>query len=270
MGDKLHRILRHLVRQSITSKLVSCRIRLLIFLHMHKISVLLPVKNGEKYIADALESILQQSYEDFELLIFDDNSTDHTLDLINGYRDTRIKLFSGKNGFIANLNQGIADAEGAYIARMDADDLMYPRRLETQFRLMEKEGLDLCGSWMTIFGEGFDAFVMENLKEHLVDPLKWLLYKNFIAHPTTMLRKEFLMRNNLWYDHDYPCAEDYKLWVEMAKKNAAMYIYPQPLLYYRISADQVTSRRKQEMLAQTSRIQEEIYECLIMTHEGSC
>ena len=230
---------------------------------MYKISVLLPVKNGEKYISESIDSILQQSYSDFELLIIDDDSTDRTLEIVNSYSDSRIKVFKGTEGFISNLNLGIEVSDCSFLARMDADDIMYPERLENQIRIMENYKVDICSSWMTVFGEGFDAFLLDNLEGIIVDPLKWLLYKNFISHPTTMIRKGFLLDKALRYDHGYPCAEDYKLWFEIAKKNGVFYVDRVPCLKYRISTDQVTSIRKQEMKRQSAKIQNEIFEYLL-------
>ncbi|WP_442587821.1 glycosyltransferase family 2 protein [Pedobacter sp. AW31-3R] len=223
------------------------------------------MKNGEKYIGRSIESVLQQTYTDFELIIIDDLSDDCTWDIINGYNDLRIKVFKSCNGFIANLNYGISVSKGGYIARMDADDIMYPKRLECQLRIMETMQVDVCSSWMTIFGEDFEPFLMENLSGLIVKPLSWFLYKNFISHPATMIRKTFLIEKELKYNEDYPCAEDYKLWFEAAKVGGIFYIDPEPYLYYRISKDQVTSQHKKEMIQQTYKIQTEIFEYLL-TH----
>lgn len=230
---------------------------------MTKISVLLPVKNGEKYISEALESILEQSYSNFELLIFDDYSTDHTIQIIDSYHDSRIKLYFGKEGYIANLNRGIEIAEGQYIARMDADDVMYTYRLENQLSIMENLQVDVCSSWITMFGEGLEpVLVSNNLEGVIIDPLRWMLYENFIAHPTTMLRRSFLMDNNIRYEN-YPHAEDYKFWFEIGRYNGVFYIDPEPALKYRISDDQVTRIHEAEMNAQSFKIRNEIYQYLL-------
>lgn len=224
----------------------------------------MPVKNGEKYIADAIESVLQQSYTNFEFLIFDDDSTDSTLKIINGYSDSRIKIFNGKNGFIANLNSGIEISNCLYIARMDADDIMSPKRLETQLEVMENQNVDVCSSWITMFGDGIEPVLSSANYEGIIQhPLIWLLYGNFVAHPTTMIRKEFLMEKSIRYDSYYPCAEDYKLWVDIAKENGIFYVHPEPLLKYRISMEQVTQFGKSDMNQQSLRIHNEIYDYLL-------
>ena len=92
---------------------------------MPEITVLMPVRNGEKYIKDAINSVLRQTLTDFELLIIDDGSTDRTVEIIQGYTDQRIRLEKREHQFIPNLNEGIKLASAPYIARMDADDIMH-------------------------------------------------------------------------------------------------------------------------------------------------
>lgn len=229
---------------------------------MHKISIILPVKNGEKYISEAVDSVLAQSFKDFELLIFDDASTDGTMKILSAYNDPRIKIFPEIGGFIANLNKGIEISEGKYIARMDADDVMSTNRLETQFRIMEDNDFDVCASWIKIFGEGFDPFTQRNLSGFICNPLQQMIAGNFIAHPTVILRREFLIDHDLWYK-DYPYAEDYKLWFDIAKAEGKFYMEPKALLFYRISHQQITRLKKQECINQSVLIQKEIIEYLI-------
>lgn len=226
---------------------------------MPEISVLLPVKNGEKYITESIDSVLNQTFTDFELLIFDDNSTDKTLEIIKSYKDPRIKLYIGKNGYIANLNKGIEIANGMYIARMDADDIMHPDRLESQLEVMENMDVDVCGSWLIIFGEGFDAYILNHgLSGYLDNMLHRLTRGNYIAHPSVMMRKDFLIKNNLRYVV-YPYVEDYKLWFEIAKKKGIFYVVPKPLLFYRLSDEQVT-RNNPEVQKQAANIRREVNE----------
>ena len=224
---------------------------------MLKISVLLPVKNGEKYIAESIESILRQTFQEFEVLVFDDNSSDRTVELIKKYNDPRIKIYLSKDGFIANLNKGIEVANGLYIARMDADDIMHPLRLESQLKIIENEKVDVCSSWRIIFGEGFEPYIHESYYGLIPNPISLFYYFNFIVHPTVMMRKEFLVQHGLRYEH-YPSVEDYKFWVEIAKKNGTFYIDPTPLLFYRMSDDQVSTTSQEEMSRQSTAMREEI------------
>ena len=230
---------------------------------MPKISVLLPVKNGEKYISEALESILKQTYQDFEILVYNDNSSDFTLDVIQSYDDPRIIIFNSKDGFIANLNSGIRESRGEYIARMDADDIMHPSRLETQLRIMDALNVDICSSWLLVFGERINNYIQDYEKRAGVikNSLQELSKTNFVAHSSVMLRKNFLLKHDLKYVN-YPHAEDYKLWSEAAKKGAIFYVEPQALMAYRFSADQVSRKNAQEVINQSIRIENEIKQFL--------
>lgn len=234
---------------------------------MHKISVLLPVKNGEQYISESIESILTQSIGDFELLIFDDASTDHTLEVIRGYEDSRIKIFTGDAGFVANLNRGIEISEGLYIARIDADDIMHPERLKMQLQIMENSEIDVCGSWIYIFGEGIEPYVYSmfsgTLENWLV--LKLLSFCNIMSHPTVMLRRSFLMEHNLRYKNS-PHTEDYRLWFEIAKLKGVFHTIPEPLVAYRMSKEQDTKVHQLEVGEQSALIRNEVNEYLQMNN----
>lgn len=232
---------------------------------MQKVTVLLPVKNGEKYLSESINSVLNQSFSDFEFLIFDDDSSDRTIEIINSYKDPRIKVFTGNAGYIANLNMGIDLAGGTYIARMDADDIMDPVRLEAQLGIMENTATDLCCTWINIFGEGLNAHIHGKLSGMVDNPLDKLLRGNFVAHPTVMLRKEFMIKHNLKYEH-YPRAEDYKLWFEMAKKKGIFYVIPEALLSYRMSNEQTTAIHQEEVGEQSLRIHKEILKYLYGGH----
>lgn len=231
---------------------------------MQKITVLLPVKNGEPYISDAINSILNQSHTDFELLIFNDNSTDHTLQTLEAYNDSRIKIFNTTDGFIANLNKGLDLAKGEYIARMDADDIMHPERLKLQLEVMETTDTDICSSWLNVFGVGIDDYVSNHgLQGRIDNPLEKFCIGNFVAHPSVMIRKAFLIKHNLHYAN-YPHVEDFRLWTEIAKKNGVFYVDSRLLLNYRLSANQVTNRHLREMEQQDNILRQEIAEYLTL------
>lgn len=224
---------------------------------MCKITVLLPVKNGEQHISQAVDSVLHQSFEDFELLIFDDHSTDHTMDILQQYKDSRITVYADEFGLVENLNMGIAMANGTYIARMDADDIMHPVRLEKQLTLMENSNITVCSSRRIIFGDGIDPYIKKSVTGLIDHPLVLLSYYNFLVHPATMIRRQFLNRYTLKYEH-YLHAEDYKLWFEIAKRNGRFYVEPTPLLFYRVSPNQVSSSYQQEMEDQSLAMRQEI------------
>jgi glycosyltransferase involved in cell wall biosynthesis len=226
---------------------------------MEKVTVLLQVKNGAEHIRACMESILNQTYRNFKLIIIDDQSEDHTLSILASYNDERITIIQGQSGYINNLNYGISICDTVYIARMDADDIMLPFRLERQLQVMEHHYVDLCGTWMQVFGDqDYLAGDVSGLIDNAIDKL----YKvNFLFHPTMMIRKDFLLKHQLQYEHYFP-TEDYKLWSEIAKKNGKIYVIPEPLLKYRRSNSQLSIANHHDMRRQELRIRSEIGEFL--------
>ena len=119
------------------------------------ISVILPVYNAEKYLAEAIDSILNQTFTDFEFIIINDGSTDNSLSILQSYQtqDSRIRLFSRENkGIVMTMNEGIDLARGEWLARMDADDIAMPSRFERQLQHLKETSADICGAWIEFFG----------------------------------------------------------------------------------------------------------------------
>lgn len=226
-----------------------------------EISVVMPVYNGEKYIAESIASVLNQTFRDFEFIIIDDGSTDRTIDEIKKFEDPRIRLVYHEHDFIGTLNQGIALAQGKYIARMDVDDVMMSQRLEIQYNLMEQlPEIVVCASNMEAFGQLSGLY--GSYKGKIVNPLLRMLCGNIIVHPTVMIRKAFLQEHHLQYEY-YDYAEDYRLWSEIAKRGGVFYVIPISLLKYRTSPDQVTQRKVEEQRETVLRIQSEILDYLV-------
>ena len=228
------------------------------------ISILLPVYNAESTIGATIESILRQSFDDYELLVIDDGSTDATSQVVRNYTDVRIRYILAEHDYIASLNLGLNQAQGKYLARMDADDIMLHDRLAIQHQILEEEpSITVCSSWYIPFGEEIRGEQVVGITQGLIQsPLLAFLQGNLIAHPTIMLRTSFLRTHDLHYEN-YPYAEDYKLWVEIAKRGGTFYIESQPLLRYRISPTQVTQRYSEEQRFTAQRIQEELLDTLI-------
>lgn len=219
------------------------------------ISIVMPAYNAAKYIRDAIDSIMCQSFTDFECIIVDDGSTDTTCDIIRAYNDKRIVLLKNRHDFIASLNLGMDAAQGKYIARMDADDIMHPDRLKIQHAIMEAEqSITVCGTWMQHFGKDIPPGNIAGSISGLVEyPLLQFLKGNFMFHPTALVQKDFWKENHLQYEN-YASAEDMKLWTEIAKLGGVFYIENQPLLYYRISETQVTNQKRNEQKATAEQI----------------
>lgn len=214
------------------------------------ISVVMSVYNGEKYLDEAIQSILTQTYKDFEFIIINDGSTDKSLEIIEKYKknDERIVLISRENkGLIASLNEGIEKAKGKYIARMDADDICLPSRFEEQFHLMEKENIDICGC----------HYAMINKKGKYIDTIYTPLNNDSLflyiilavpfAHGSAMIKKEFLSKNNLKYGQNAKYAEDKSLWCSMFNRYAKFANVDKVLFEYREFNQSLSKIRSKEI-----------------------
>lgn len=186
-----------------------------------KISVVMPVLNGEKYLAEAIESILNQTFQDFEFIIVDDGSTDRTPEILQSYaqKDPRIQILTNpiNRGIGYSRNRGIALSRGEYIANMDADDWCLPERFEKQVNFMDSHpDVAVLGTACVIVANDGKS------QRKLVHPsqpglIRWhLLYGVPVIQPSTIIRKKVFENPDLLYDEGVPPAEDYALWVKLA------------------------------------------------------
>lgn len=209
--------------------------------NMPLVSVVLVTYNAEKYVSKAIESIVKQTFIHWECVIVDDGSSDCTFNLMQSltHKDSRFKLYRKDHNYIASLNYAISKAKGKYIARMDSDDIMHPDRLRIQCGILEAESkVTLCASWIESFGEKNPiGTVYGGMRGVIEFPLLEFTQGNFIAHPTVMIRTSFLKEKNLSYGN-HPYAEDFALWIDIAKQGGVFYIVDQVLLYYRVSDTQ--------------------------------
>jgi glycosyltransferase involved in cell wall biosynthesis len=233
------------------------------------VTVLMPVRNGEKYVRESVESVLKQTFADFEFIIIDDGSTDNTVSVIKSYNDSRIRIVEQEHDFVGALNRGLQMAKGEYIARMDADDVMHTERLRIQVKRMTlNPEITVLSSWASAFGD--DGSIMPPMKTgegYVEEPVLEMLRGNFVIHPSVMLRTSFIRNHNLEYP-DYPQAEDYKLWFEIAKLGGKFYIEPQLLMNFRVSSTQITSVKRETMFEQTVRIKKEILDYLVRKEQS--
>jgi len=212
-----------------------------------KVSVILPVYNGEEFLREAVDSILNQTFTDFEFIIIDDGSRDSSADIIKSYDDYRIRFVSNEKnlGLIKTLNKGLGLAQGKYIARMDADDISLPSRLEKQVAFMEDHHeIGVCGTWFKIIGQENNEIKKTPLNHD--DICARMFCISSICHASVTIRKEVLDKNNLFYDLNYLHCEDYKLWFDMAKVSKLANI-PIILYLYRQHGAQVSKLPKNRM-----------------------
>ena len=218
-----------------------------------KISVVMSAYNAEKFIKEAIDSILSQTFPDFEFIIINDTSTDSTGSIIESYRDPRILLINNEKnmGLTKSLNIGLNKARGTYIVRMDADDISFPQRFQKQFDFMEQNpDVDVCGSWYEFFG-GKTGIVKHPLSSEKIKAT--LFFYNCIAHPTVMIRKESFEKYNIRYDEEFFYAQDYELWCrEIDRLNFAN--IPEVLLKYRVTDKQTSTDNLYEQIQNTDKV----------------
>lgn len=198
-----------------------------------RITVLMSVYNGARFLPGAIESILSQSFADFELLIIDDASKDDSISVAEFYTDPRIRLVrNDKNlGLAPSLNKGLDLARGEYVARMDCDDVSITDRLSMQIDLMDTHpDIGICGTWIRLFGDHPGEIV-----RYYTDPdfnRSLLLFDPPVAHPSVMIRKSAFARYGLYYNESFRHAQDFELWVR-ASEYVKISNVPRVLLQYR-------------------------------------
>lgn len=225
------------------------------------ISVILPVHNGEKYLSYAIQSILGQTYDNFELILIDDGSTDDSLAIARRFASTdgRVRLVTHENrGLIATLNEGLALARGDLVARMDADDIAYPQRLQLQAEAFRnRPDLALCGTYYDLLGRRGRLRKIVNVPFCESDDLAVLSwFFCMLKHPTVMFCRSRIDPAALHYDPQYPHAEDFDLFRRIAAAHP-VHLIDRPLLAYREHPESVSSLKRREQHRTHLRIVEE-------------
>ncbi len=203
------------------------------------ISVLMSVYNGQPYLQEAIESILTQTYTDFEFIIIDDCSDDGSSGIIEEYakKDSRIKLITNKTrlGLGSNLRHGVEISQGTWIARMDADDISMPQRFEKQLNyVMQNPEIDILGSFAFDINEHGDTIGMRRCPTaHEI--IKKFIWTCPIIHPTAFMRKESLILAGSYGTEKRK--QDYALWFRCVKAGLYFSNLPEPLIKYRFTKD---------------------------------
>lgn len=220
---------------------------------MPLVSVLLPVYNAAEFLEDAIQSVRDQSFEDFELIIINDGSTDRSREVVFSFADQRIRYFENEEnlGIVATLNKGVGLCRGQYIARMDADDLCERSRLGRQVRFLERHPkIGVCGTWATVIdgtGQATGRIV------HQTDPQMVriaLLFTVPVLHPSVMARAELLKENPY---EAVVHAEDYDLWVRLAGHTQLANL-PRRLMRYRWHGGNISQEKQHEQLRNTDKV----------------
>lgn len=208
---------------------------------MARITVLMPAYNVGKYIAPAINSILQQTFADFELLILDDGSTDTTAEVISGFNDNRIRYVRNDRnlGLAENLNKGIELSQTDYIARMDGDDISEPTCLEKQIDYLENHpDVGICGVGFQFFGTKTSKVIYPASQEAIKVQM---LFGCAVILP--MFRKSVFIENGLRYKPTAFPAEDYRMWAECLRVTK-IYNLPEILFRYRMHSEQISTDKR--------------------------
>lgn len=224
---------------------------------MTQISVIMPVHNTEKYVDRAIESILNQTYWDFELIVIDDASTDKSLDIVNHYKnlDPRIVIFTNKTnqGISRSRNIGLQNARGEFIAVMDSDDVSHPERFEKQIDYLNAHPkIGVIGANYTVVDENGIAYRTSKLPES--PPQIWwtMFFSNSIAHSSAMIRRSILVDRKITYSEEFSCAVDYDLFFQIMRYSPMVNL-PDSLFLYRQHGKNIskTNRSDQEFIDAT-------------------
>jgi glycosyltransferase involved in cell wall biosynthesis len=220
-----------------------------------QVSVVMPVFNGEKYVAEAVDSILRQSFKDFEFVILNDGSEDCTSKILATYEDARILVIERENrGFAHSLNEAIQLSKGRYIARMDADDIALENRLELQYEFMESNpGIDILG------GQAYTIDEDGRITGEMRKPISWDSISKYIRYACPLCHPTYFLRRNVYaITKGYrliPPVEDYDFLLRAFEKGFIMANLPEKVLKHRIVSSGMSLSNPGRTVVFASRIQ---------------
>jgi glycosyltransferase involved in cell wall biosynthesis len=220
-----------------------------------EISVIMPVFNAEKYLAEAIESVLNQNFSQFELIILNDNSTDSSKSIIETFlvKDSRIIFIDKENnvGPATLRSEGFDLSKGEFIALLDADDIALPTRFEKQIQLLKnRPEIGVCGSWFTTFGNNISDKIIRHPEHHNQIKVNFLIDCT-IGNSTAMFKKSVL--GNTRYSKEFVPVEDYKLWSELITKTQ-FYIIQESLVRYRIHDTNISQTKIDNVKRSTKKV----------------
>lgn len=212
------------------------------------LSIVMSVYNAQRFLKEAIESILDQSFEDLEFIIVNDASKDNTLRIIESCDDRRIRIMNNsKNlGLTRSLNKAIKVAKGRYIARMDADDISLPQRFEKQISVLQgNTAISVVSSWVDVIDENGDILVVRRIPPWKVCK-KLLRYENLITHGGVVVRRD-AFHNHGYYDENLRYGQDRELWQRFIDAGVGFYIIEESLYQFRISGVNISVVEKKNL-----------------------
>ncbi|HWP00781.1 MAG TPA: glycosyltransferase [Methylococcus sp.] len=219
-----------------------------------RVTVLMPVFNGEKYVATAIQSILRQTFRDFVLLVIDDGSSDSSVAIVQSFGDCRIRLVRNREniGIVETLNRGLDLVETELVARMDCDDVALPERIEKQVAFLEQNAdVGMCGTAYELFHESFRQTIRPPCGHEEI--VYGLLEDNVFLHSSVMIRMSVLNAWGLRYDGRYRHAEDYELWTRLSRYTRLGNL-PEVLVRYRSHPENISNTNKAEQIATRDKV----------------
>jgi glycosyltransferase involved in cell wall biosynthesis len=219
----------------------------------------MPVYNASEFLKETMDSVLNQTFNDFYFLIINDGSNDNSEEIIKSYEDERIVYIKNTQnlGLVATLNKGIDLVNTEFLARMDADDLWVVTKLEKQLEVLDfRPEVGICGTSIRKFGdfEGDFFFPVNNAGLKV-----GFIFFCCMSHPSVVFRMSFLRESGLRYLSDYFPAEDYKLWVECLK-HTQIFNIAEKLVFYRQHKNQITQESNSEQTRITNKVRLEVIE----------
>lgn len=226
---------------------------------MTEISIIIVASDADDYIVESVESVLDQSFPDFELIVVVLHSSDSVRSAITSCEDKRVRLMEGGTDYVESLNLGLQSATGKYVVHMQADDLMHIDRLKINHSTMkESPEITACGSWTYIFGEKMNRRISDETVAGLIEcpALRMLLNETVFEHGP-MIRKSFITEHGLVY-RNYVHAEDFKLSADIANLGGTFYMESQPLQYRRMDDTKILRKHRLQKLQYVAKIKREI------------
>jgi glycosyltransferase involved in cell wall biosynthesis len=225
-----------------------------------RITVLMPVFNGEKYLAEAIESILNQTFSDFILLIIDDGSSDSSLAIVQSYGDQRIRVERNQEnmGLVKTLNRGLDLVQTELVARMDCDDIAMPERIEKQVAFLDRNpDIGMCGTAYELFHGSVRQTITPPCRHEEI--VYGLLEDNVFLHSSVVVRMSILNVHGLRYNGRYRHAEDYELWTRLSQYTRTANL-PEVLVRYRSHSENISNTNKAEQIGTRNKIRLEYLE----------
>jgi succinoglycan biosynthesis protein ExoO len=241
-----------------------------------EVSIIIPTYNSESYIAKALESVFQQTYSNFEIILIDDASTDSTLEIARNFKDRRLKIIANQqnHGVSYGRNCGINAAKGNWIAVLDSDDWYAPQRLEKLLKVAQQENADMVGDNLNLISDRqsqpWSTLLQENEQTtasiQLIDAEKFIISdrpnsinakRNWsLGYSKLLIKRKFLMQHAIKYDEKINVGEDYTLYLECLRQQARFVLVPEAYYYYRTRDISLSTRNPLEYLTESCRITE--------------